>query len=240
METHAVPHEIMSVEFKLFGNFLSLREFIYIAIGVATAYLFYFLMNKGIVPGIIAFPAIFVFGMGGIMVGLLPIQDKSLDQWIVNYFVAIRRPTQRVWKKKGYMPQTDSGDPVSERDQIIIKNHLVTPPTQPKAATTTDSAALAAPKTDTQTITAERQEQSELARIDQTIGQIEKRPSVQSAPPSATAGINVSPQTAMKTSTTSVSTPVAQTVPPAQIAAKNTKILRKVAFNLLKKDKTPM
>ncbi len=103
METHAVPQEIMGVEFKLFGNFLSLREFIFIAVGLAVAYFFYFLMQRGVLPAILAVPAILFFGLGGTMLGIVPIQDRSLDKWILDYFAAINRPTQRVWKKSGFM-----------------------------------------------------------------------------------------------------------------------------------------
>jgi hypothetical protein len=129
MKAHAVPQEIMSREFKLFGNFLSLREFLFIAGGMVIAYIFYFFMSQGLFPPLLAWPAILLFGLGGAMIGLVPIQDRSLDTWIMNYFQAIQRPTQRVWKKKGFDPmQTQNNNTPG----VSRKDHLVAPPTTQK------------------------------------------------------------------------------------------------------------
>ncbi len=133
MKAHAVPQEIMSMEFKLFGNFLSLREFLFIAGGVATAYFFYFLSRQGLMPGILAWPAALMFGLGGVMMGLVPIQDRSLDTWIINYFQAIRRPTQRVWKKPGFNPvNTDMPGNSGTSSTVSVKDHVVAPPQSEK------------------------------------------------------------------------------------------------------------
>lgn len=113
----------MSVDFKLFGNFLSLREFLFIATGLAVAWFFWFLMQQGIIPGLIAVPISFIVGGGGILMGLVPINDKSLDKWILIYFSAIRRPTQRVWRKAGYQP-----DIASSNSLVVTKDFVVTPP----------------------------------------------------------------------------------------------------------------
>lgn len=102
MQNHAVPHEIMSVEFKLFGNFMTLREFIFIAASVVVAWFLYFLQSNGVLPKLLAYPMILVFGVGGLVSGLVPYQDRPLYKWIMNYFAAIRKPTQRVWKKEGF------------------------------------------------------------------------------------------------------------------------------------------
>jgi hypothetical protein len=133
MKAHAVPQEIMSMEFKLFGNFLSLREFLFIAGGVATAYFFYFLSRQGLIPGILAWPAVLLFGLGGVMMGLVPIQDRPLDAWIINYFQAIRRPTQRVWKKPGFNPvNTDIPGNSETASTVSVKDHVVAPPQSAK------------------------------------------------------------------------------------------------------------
>lgn len=178
MKAHAVPQDIMTVEFKLFGNFLSLREFVFVAVGIAVAYFFYFLMKNGILPSILAFPAILVFGLGGIMMGLVPIQDKSLDKWIMNYLLAIRRPTQRVWKKPGYNPQQTLSGPVRTKD------HLVPHPNQQRTTIFTAGAATAPKQADRATVSAEKDESADLIQIQKTLDHIEQGTS---APAPATA-----------------------------------------------------
>ena len=203
MKAHAVPHDIMSVEFKLFGNFLSLREFVYIAVGVVVAYFFYFLMQKGVIPFILAIPAIIVFGLGGPMMALLPIQDRPLDQWLTNYFAAIRRPTQRVWKKHGYNPSqhTDGGT------EITIKDHTIAPPVPQQkifAGGSTKSQ-----QESKETVTIDQNESSELARIEKTLQTIET-----GAPAAAT------PQTiASQTAVPQVSAPQTSTAAAAPVPA---------------------
>lgn len=99
MKSHAVPQEIMSMEFKLFGNFMTLREFVFIAVGIALAWFFYILKNTGVLPAILAWPAVVMFGVGGALFGLVPLQDRTLEQWVINFVLAIRKPTFRIWKK---------------------------------------------------------------------------------------------------------------------------------------------
>lgn len=166
MKTHAVPQEIMSVEFKLFGNFLSLREFIFIAVGLAVAWFIYFLMNKGVIPPLLGWPAVLVIGGGGTVIGLVPFQDRPIDQWITNYFAAIKRPTQRVWKKEGFMPtETPTGTPV------IRKDHVIAPPTQ-ASTTVMQGAPQQILQVDEKSLD-ENEEQS-LSQIEATIQAIEK------------------------------------------------------------------
>jgi len=166
MKSHAVPQEIMSVEFKLFGNFLSLREFIYIAVGIAFSYFIYFLMSHGIIPGILAWPAILIIGGGGTVISLVPFQGRSLETWIMNYFTAIQRPTKRVWQKKDFDPlQTASGA------TIVRKDHVVSPPV------TSTAQPVPPANTGTQTGNAtplEQEESKRLREINTTIQQVEQ------------------------------------------------------------------
>jgi hypothetical protein len=165
VETHAVPQEIMSVDFKLFGNFLSLREFLFVAIGLAIAWFFWFLMQKGLMPGLIAVPISFIIGGGGILIGLVPINEQPLDKWIIAYFTAIRKPTLRVWKKVGYQPNIATSDAL-----VVTKDHVVTPPTQQQEVF------MSAPltktplqKVDSSVIAVEKAVNSDLQQIEETL-----------------------------------------------------------------------
>lgn len=99
MEEHAVPQNITTFEFKLFGPF-TIRQFIYVAIGGIIGAVFYFSPLPKAVSYILG--AIFVFG--GIGFAAIPLQGRSLDKWIIAFFRSITRPTQRIWIKDNHIP----------------------------------------------------------------------------------------------------------------------------------------
>ena len=166
MKSHAVPQEILSMEFKLFGNFMTLREFIYIAVGIAVAWVFYFLQNTGVLPGILAWPATIIFGLGGILFGLVPYQDRTLEQWIVNFVLAIRKPTSRIWKKPGF-------EPISKEDKEIVslKSHVIAPK-ETKIGKPTKKIVSSKEKTTEEQV--EKKVQDSLQSIENTINQVER------------------------------------------------------------------
>ncbi|MBN1618087.1 PrgI family protein [Candidatus Dojkabacteria bacterium] len=138
MKAHPVPQEIMSVEFKLFGNFLSLREFIFIAISVAVAWLIYIFQTIGLLPKILAYPLLILVGGGGIILGVVPYQDRPMYQWVVNFFNAISKPTQMVWTKKGLNANVNSqqiaNTPVS-KSYNVQNDPITTIPVKPRKIT---------------------------------------------------------------------------------------------------------
>jgi hypothetical protein len=96
MRQHAIPQNILDVEFKIFTKF-TLKEFAYLAIGVGTGGIFLYMYAKGEIPGIIALPVFVVSSAIGIFFALVPINDQPADQFIRNFINAIRKPTRRVW-----------------------------------------------------------------------------------------------------------------------------------------------
>jgi len=96
MRQHAIPQNVLDVEFKLFTKF-TLREFAYLAIGVGIGGIFLYFTTKGQMPGIIGIPLFVIFAALGAFFALVPINDQPADRFITNYFNAINRPTQRVW-----------------------------------------------------------------------------------------------------------------------------------------------
>jgi len=93
---HAIPQNIMDVEFKLVGD-LTLRQFIYVAAGLAIAYISF----VSDVASPIKWLIIFLFGGGGLAFAFVPVDDRSLDVWLINFFTAIYSPTRRIWRKSG-------------------------------------------------------------------------------------------------------------------------------------------
>ena len=104
MRQHAIPQNVLDVEFKLFTKF-TLREFTYLAIGVSIGGIFLYYTTKGQIPGVIGIPIFAIFAGLGAFFALVPINDQPADKFIVNYFSAINKPTQRVWLNKALKDQ---------------------------------------------------------------------------------------------------------------------------------------
>lgn len=99
MRQHAIPQNVLDVEFKLFTKF-TLKEFAYLALGIGFGGLMIYLTVEKIVPPVIGIP-VFILSSGiGIFLGLVPINDQDADKFIQSYITAINNPTQRAWMNK--------------------------------------------------------------------------------------------------------------------------------------------
>lgn len=109
MRQHAIPQNILDIEFKLFTKF-TLKEFAYLAIGLGIGGIMIYLVVSNVIPALLGIP-IFVVSSGlGAFLGLVPINDQDADVFIKNFITAITNPTQRVWlnkelKEKGAKPE---------------------------------------------------------------------------------------------------------------------------------------
>ena len=92
---HAVPQNIMDVEFKIVGD-LTMRQFFYIMVCAGIAYAAYTFMPNSI----FRWPLILIFVGLGLFLAFIPVEDRGLDEWIVNFFRATYSPTQRVWRRE--------------------------------------------------------------------------------------------------------------------------------------------
>lgn len=109
MRQHAIPQNILDVEFKLFTKF-TLKEFAYLAIGLGVGGIMIYLVVSDIIPALLGIPVFIVSAGTGAFLGLVPINDQDADVFIKNYISAITNPTQRVWlnkelKGKGAKPE---------------------------------------------------------------------------------------------------------------------------------------
>lgn len=105
MEPHAVPQNVTAFQFKLVGD-MTLKQFIYLASGVATGYLTFLL----IIPKypIFGWPIVVVSVLLGVAFAFLPYRGRPLDQWVKSFFIAIYSPTKRIWSKNGRSYKDDS------------------------------------------------------------------------------------------------------------------------------------
>ena len=111
---HAVPQNVMDVEFKLIGD-LTLRQFAYLMVCGILAYVSY-----STVVGIFKLPLVLFFVILGIGLAFVPIQERGMDEWFMNFVAAMYSPTQRVWRKEPVIPQAFLYDQID-----VVKQELI-------------------------------------------------------------------------------------------------------------------
>ncbi|MFH0942709.1 MAG: hypothetical protein V1810_00900 [Candidatus Beckwithbacteria bacterium] len=93
MQQHPVPQAITTYKFRLVGD-MTLKQFLELAFGGGIAWLIFssnlnFLFKWTLGP---------VFGFLGFALAFVPIEDRPLDQWIINFIKAVFLPTQYLYK----------------------------------------------------------------------------------------------------------------------------------------------
>lgn len=112
---HAVPQNIMDVEFKLVGD-LTMRQFAYLLIFGIMAYL-----STVTIVGLFKWPAAISFGLLALGLAFIPVQERGLDEWIVNFIRSVYTPTQRAWHKEPTIPTAFMQDSLD-----VVKQELIT------------------------------------------------------------------------------------------------------------------
>lgn len=112
---HAVPQNIMDVEFKLVGD-LTMRQFSYLIVLGLLAYLSFV-----VIPGIFKWPITITLALLAVALAFIPVQERGLDEWLVNFFRAINSPTERVWKKEPQIPTAFMYDNLS-----VVRQEMIT------------------------------------------------------------------------------------------------------------------
>jgi len=139
MEQHPVPQNVTTFEFKLIGD-MTIRQFIYLALGVLVGYIF-FSANW---PSLIRLPLAFFSGFLGFAFAFMPIEERPLDRWFINFIRSVYSPTQFIWHKLPQVPEfwsrliprpqtTTTTLPYAEMRQKLDE-YLKTIPPEPKNA----------------------------------------------------------------------------------------------------------
>ncbi len=108
MSEHAIPQNIMEYEFKLFAG-LTVKQFVYAAIGGAGSYIFLQLTLKNMIPPIFGWPLTFFFTITTLLFTFFSYEKKSLDQWIQDWLRVSTTPLIRVWNKTGKPVKLEEG-----------------------------------------------------------------------------------------------------------------------------------
>ena len=99
MNQHPVPQNVTQYQFRLVGD-MTLKQFLELALGLVLAFLFY----SSNLLFIFKAPLILLSVFFGIALAFFPIEDRPLDQWIINFVHAIYKPTRFTWKKTNKIP----------------------------------------------------------------------------------------------------------------------------------------
>jgi hypothetical protein len=116
MERHAVPQNIMEVEFKLFGA-LSVKQFAYLAGLLMVALGIYFTP----LPGLLRVVLIIISVILGIFLSLIKINGQYSSVWLTNFIVAMFTSQERVWKKTGVVPDVFHEEVRKTKDETLEK-----------------------------------------------------------------------------------------------------------------------
>src|SRR3990172_2477696 len=100
MEQHPLPQDITAYKFHLVGS-MTLKQFLELAGGIVLAWLIFSSSLNFLIKWTLA-PTIAFFGFA---LAFIPIEDRPLDQWILNFFKAIYQPTQFVYRPQPKPPE---------------------------------------------------------------------------------------------------------------------------------------
>lgn len=99
MQQHPVPQNITKFQFKLIGE-MTIRQFLYLAFsGILSIIVF-----ASPWPVFLKLPLIAVFAIFGLAFAFIPIQERPLEIWIVNFIKSVLSPTQYLWQKNPELP----------------------------------------------------------------------------------------------------------------------------------------
>lgn len=96
---HPLPQDVSGYEFRLVGN-MTLKQFGELALGIVLAFVCWSL------PIVSFFKYLLVgfFALLGFGLAFMPINERPLDKWIINFFRSIYSPTQYLWQKVAVTP----------------------------------------------------------------------------------------------------------------------------------------
>lgn len=94
MESHPIPQQISSYQFRLVGD-MTLKQFFQIAGGALISIIIYSLP----IIGIIKWPFMIIFALLGVALAFLPLEDRPLERWLIAFFRSVYSPTLFSWQK---------------------------------------------------------------------------------------------------------------------------------------------
>jgi len=128
---HAVPQNILDVEFKLFGS-LTVKQFSYLAGATFAALIFYFIF--GSLPWLM-WPLILVCIGVGLALALIKINQRPFDVWLTNYILAVMGSQRSIYHKSKKSVNVLDSLNLGKNDEILDEK-LVAKIEEPKSIET--------------------------------------------------------------------------------------------------------
>jgi hypothetical protein len=94
METHPIPQQISSYQFRLVGD-MTLKQFFQLGGGILFGFLIY---STGLHP-FIKWPLALFSVLLGAALAFLPFEERPLSRWIIAFFHSVYSPTIYIWQK---------------------------------------------------------------------------------------------------------------------------------------------
>jgi len=113
---HPIPQNFMDVEFKIVGDF-TVRQFTYLCGTGLPMYLLYSSNLQGFLKTIL----LIILGFLGFLLVFVPIDDRGMDVWIVNFFKSVYSHNRRVWRKTPIIPKTLSMEAIR-----LVQGEMIT------------------------------------------------------------------------------------------------------------------
>jgi len=136
MQQHPVPQNVTQYQFRLVGD-MTLKQFLELMGGILLAYLFYASNLVFLFKWPLALLSIFL----GIALAFFPIEDRPLDQWIINLVRAIYKPTRFIWKKSNKIPPLFLFSSHSQKNVNAVTKTIKAPTRAPTPAPISDLSA---------------------------------------------------------------------------------------------------
>lgn len=99
MIQHPIPQNVTGYQFRLIGD-MTIKQFVYLSVGVGLAIGFYYTNLFFFIKWFF----VLLSAVGGFAIAFMPLEERPLDQWLINYFRAIYRPTFFIWQKHPTTP----------------------------------------------------------------------------------------------------------------------------------------
>ncbi len=112
MQEHPIPQDITGYQFHLIGS-MTIRQFAMVLAGVVAAVVFY----QVSLPVFMKLPISIMFALTGAGAAFVPIEGRPLDQWIVNFFRALYKPTKFFWKREAQIPDAFTYEAKNDKSQ---------------------------------------------------------------------------------------------------------------------------
>jgi hypothetical protein len=100
MEQHPIPQNVTQFQFRLIGD-MTIKQFSFLVAGGILAIAS---IKLSVFPAILRWPVALMFGFSGAALAFLPIEERPLSTWLINFFRSIYSPTEFVWKKHSFLP----------------------------------------------------------------------------------------------------------------------------------------